>query len=153
MVSTTYAILAGYAYGAQNLRDNYPATIIGFYNLIPIWTNNARQITFTEIEFFLLGGGLVMVLTFARYALTWWPLHPIGMAVTASQSIILPFFTFFMAWLIQTLILRIGGVQLYRRGQPFFLGILVGYVMGLTLSYGVDLVWFPGTPHLIERYY
>jgi hypothetical protein len=80
-------------------------------------------------------------------------LHPIGFAVTASQSIILPFFTFFMAWLIQTLILRIGGVQLYRRGQPFFLGILVGYVMGLTLSYGVDLVWFPGTPHLIERYY
>jgi hypothetical protein len=153
MVSTTYAIQAGYSYGAQNLRDNYPTTIVGFYNMIPIWKNNARQITFTEIEFFLLGGGLVMALTFARYALTWWPLHPIGFAVTASQSIILPFFTFFMAWLIQTLILRIGGVQLYRRGQPLFLGILVGYVVGLTLSYGVDLIWFPGTPHLVERYF
>ena len=152
-ISTAYAILSGYTYGAQNLRNQTTSTLIAFYNLIPIWGNNARQITTAEIGFFLLGGGLVMALTFARYALAWWPLHPIGFAVTASQSIILPFFTFLMAWLIQTLILRIGGVQLYRRGQPFFLGILVGYVMGLTLSYCVDLIWFPGTPHNLERFF
>ena len=70
-ISTAYAILSGYTYGAQNLRNNTTTTLIGFYNLIPVWGNNARQITTAEIGFFLLGGGLVMALTIARYALTW----------------------------------------------------------------------------------
>jgi len=153
LVSTTYAIFSGFTHGAQNLTNNTISSYRVFFGLIPNWANNAAQITMSEVGFFLLGGVLVMALTFARYALAWWPLHPIGFAVTASQSILLPVFTFFMAWLIQTLILRIGGVQLYRRAQPLFLGIMVGYVMGLTLSYFVDLIWFPGTIHNIERYY
>jgi hypothetical protein len=46
--------------------------------------------------------------------------------------------------------MRFGGVGLYRKTQPLFLGILVGYVLGVAVAYVVDSVWFPDSPHVIE---
>ena len=31
--------------------------------------------------------------------------------------------------------------------QPFFLGILIGYALAVTLSFVVDVIWFPGNGH------
>jgi hypothetical protein len=61
-------------------------------------------------------------------------------------------FSIFLAWGIKFLILRIGGATLYRRYQPFFLGILTGYTAGVTLSIVVDMLWFPGAGHSIHGY-
>ena len=44
-------------------------------------------------------------------------------------------------------LLRYGCVQLYRAGKPFFSGLAIGYVVGVTLSVAVDLVWFPTEGH------
>ena len=35
----------------------------------------------------------------------------------------------------------------YRAGKPFFYGLAIGYVTGVTLSVAVDLVWFPAQRH------
>ena len=43
--------------------------------------------------------------------------------------------------------LKIGGVELYRRSRPFFLGLLVGHALGVLLSFFVDQIWFPGQGH------
>jgi hypothetical protein len=59
-------------------------------------------------------------------------------------------FSIFLAWLIKFLLMRFGGVGLYRKTQPLFLGILVGYVLGVAVAYVVDSVWFPDSPHVIE---
>jgi len=59
-------------------------------------------------------------------------------------------FTFFVAWLIKVILMRMGGVSLYRKTQPLFLGILVGYILGVVMAYAVDTVWFPDTPHAVE---
>jgi hypothetical protein len=52
-----------------------------------------------------------------------------------------------MAWLIQSILLKMGGRRLYRKVQPLFLGILVGYTLGGGLSFLVDYIWFPDSPH------
>ncbi|SVD30792.1 uncharacterized protein METZ01_LOCUS383646 [marine metagenome] len=47
----------------------------------------------------------------------------------------------------KVIVLRIGGISLYRRGMPLMIGCIVGYTFGLTASMVVDLIWFPGQGH------
>ena len=46
-------------------------------------------------------------------------------------------------WAAKLILLRIGGLRLYRKAKPFFIGLIVGYVLALILSYGVH-EFFPG---------
>lgn len=55
----------------------------------------------------------------------------------------------FVAWMVKTIILRVGSISLYRRAAPFFVGMIVGYTFGLMMSMVVDLIWFPGQGHSI----
>jgi hypothetical protein len=103
----------------------------------------------------LLGVGAVVMsaLTLLRYRVSWWPLHPIGFAVASSGTYVrYTVFSVFLAWAIKALILRLGGVTLYRRCRPFFLGVLVGYTSGIVLSTLIDAIWFSGAGHSIHGY-
>jgi hypothetical protein len=40
-----------------------------------------------------------------------------------------------------------GGMSLYKRIKPFFLGMIVGYAMGLLVTMVVDIIFFPGKGH------
>ena len=68
--------------------------------------------------------------------------HPILAAVLA----------IFIAWAIKALILRIGGVGLYRRSRPFFIGLLVGQAAAVALAFVVDAIWFPGRGHQVHAW-
>jgi hypothetical protein len=56
------------------------------------------------------------------------PFHPLGFILaTAYGESITFFFPLFIAWLSKFVILKIGGLKLYRRGIPFFVGLIVGH--------------------------
>lgn len=150
LTSIWYVIYSGYTQGADNLHINLTSTGNLFFDLIVKWMNNATQITGLEIAFLVSGAAINMLLVAGRYFFYWWPLNPIGFVIGASGMIRGMTFTIFMAWLVQTILVRIGGVKLYQKVQPLFLGILVGYVVGGALAYVVDTVWFPDTPHIGE---
>ena len=38
-------------------------------------------------------------------------------------------FTLFLAWLFKSLVLKYGGVSLYRQTLPFFLGLALGHIV------------------------
>ena len=82
------------------------------------------------IAFTALGLVLTCFLAFMRARYVWWPLHPIGYAM-ANTAIWgqLPF-PFFIAWATKALVLRYGGMRLYRRSLPLFLGLIVGDLAG-----------------------
>ncbi|MDP6417175.1 MAG: hypothetical protein QGG54_19390, partial [Gammaproteobacteria bacterium] len=80
------------------------------------------------------------------------PLHPIGMVVVMSAPVKKAFFQIFLAWLIQMILLRIGGGRLYRKTQPLFIGFLMAYLLFQVLALIVDIIWFPNDPHLWEVY-
>ena len=111
---------------------------------------NATQISTLEILFLAAGMAISTLLALGRYLFYWWPLNPIGFAIGASGPIRGVVFTLFVAWLVQVILLRVGGVGLYRKAQPLFLGILVGYAVGVLAAYVVDTVYFPDTPHIAE---
>ena len=53
----------------------------------------------------------------------------------------------FVTWLVKLIVLRLGGIALYRKAKPFFIGMIVGYTLSLIASLIVDLIWFPGQGH------
>jgi hypothetical protein len=150
LTSLIYIIAAGYAYGAHNLRTAPGPLGDGFYNLIISWMDNATQVTSLELSFLASGGVIMILLSLCRYLFYWWPLHPIGLVVVASSPTVTAVFPIFLAWLIQTILIRVGGGRLYRTAQPFFIGLLIAYVLGQGLSFLVDFVWFPDAPHQFE---
>ena len=150
VTSFSYVIYSGYTHGADNLHINLTNTGVLFYGLIVKWMNNATRITELEILFLIVGAAINMLLVAGRYFFYWWPLNPVGFVIGASTPITNFVFTFFIAWLIKTILMRIGGVNLYRKTQPLFLGILVGYVLGVAMAYVVDSLWFPDKPHVVE---
>ena len=78
---------------------------------------------------FFAGGGRVMgAMMWARQRLPWWPVHPIGFPIGANHMLSYVWFSVFLAWFIKKLIMRFGGVALYRRSQMFFLGLICGQV-------------------------
>ncbi len=77
-------------------------------------------------------GGLVMAgLMVARHTLVWWPLHPLGFAVSTGWVMNSIWFSIFLAWLIKIIVLKYGGPAMYQRTRPFFLGVVLGqFVVG-----------------------
>jgi hypothetical protein len=45
--------------------------------------------------------------------------------------------------------MRFGGIELYRKAAPFFIGLIVGYFLGVGISFVVDVAFFPGNGHAI----
>ena len=95
----------------------------------------------------VIGGMEAGLLSFLGSRFSGWPLHPIALAFPTGYG-----FSIFLIWLPKYLILRFGGVSLYRRSVPFWYGVVVGYLVGLAVSTVVDIIWFPyvrgyGTMH------
>ncbi len=152
ITSVSFTLYLGYQTGAYNFNAFEFNTHSSIFNY---WVNQMQ--TFDPPDWkrlgFFGGGALVMALfTFLRYRLSWWPLHPVGFAIMETQAVRGTIFTIFLVWLCKLLILRIGGIALYRKGQPLFLGILVGFITGVALSALVDTIYFPGNGHTVHHW-
>lgn len=141
----------GYQQGAFNFNA-WPFSSAGpwAYSNTVSQMRNPFGTEWARIGVFFAGAGVMALLTFLRYRFPAWPLHPIGFPIACSWSTLLAAFTIFLTWAIKAILLRVGGVVLYRRAAPFFVGILAGYTLGVTLSFIVDMVWFPGAGHEIH---
>ncbi len=98
------------------------------------WEAWSRMDTWTEIETdpnhnmaIAIGVGFVTFL--GLNSLRMWfpasPFHPVGYAVSATWSMQQLWMPMFLAWIIKLVILRYGGLRLYRRSVPFFLGVIL----------------------------
>lgn len=76
--------------------------------------------------YLLLGTLITAALGVLRSTFIWWPVSPIGYAMAWDFAVSFRFpGSFFLAWLIKTLLLRYGGAGLYRKFLPFFVGMVV----------------------------
>ncbi len=149
LVSTVFALYMGYSYGAYN----YGGWIFGYGSQVP-YVEVLRKITDTKGPDWVrlghagAGAGLMGWLTFMRYRFPWWPVHPIGLPVgICGYPMNIYVFSIFLAWLCKWVIMRSGGIQLYHRAVPFFIGVILGYFTGIGISFVIDMIWFPGQGH------
>ena len=69
-------------------------------------------------------------LMYARSTFAWWPLHPAGFAMAhAGYTLPWVWFPTFIGWAVKGVLLRYGGVRLYRRALPISLGLIFGDVL------------------------
>jgi len=74
-----------------------------------------------------IGAAMMTLLMAARWLYIWWPLHPLGYVIGPIWIIDALWFNMFIAWLIKVLVLKYGGVNLYLKTRPFFMGMILGY--------------------------
>jgi len=124
--------------GAVRLYDNMTKQILGDK---PTSFDPAKMLVW------LIGSAEAILFVLFRNRLTWWPIHPIGLAFQNTSGPRIYAFSIFLTWFSKSLLLRIGGIHLYRTAAPFFVGLPIGYVAGIAVSSIVDLIWFPTGGH------
>jgi hypothetical protein len=153
--STLFTIWLGYRIGGYNFSPNWliiRAGVGGYQNSVNAIIS-PQPMEEIDYYFFLIGALAMYALLFLRYQFTWWPLHPIGLALSGTGLARLTSFTIFVAWLIKFTLLRIGGAPFYRRSKPFFVGMLVAYVLSTALGLVVDAIWFMPQGHTVHKWY
>ncbi len=152
VVSFWFSLRLAYDYGSYNFGEwvfrrggSVPFdTIVGKIQA-------AEGISPWYYAFFAIGALATLTLTRLRHRFTWWRLHPLGFSIASVGQVQWTVFTLFLAWLIKTILIRIGGLMLYDRAKPFFIGLALGHFAAAGLSFIVDVIWFQGYGH--SHYY
>ena len=88
---------------------------------------NPTTIGVGEWLFTGLGAGLMWILVTVQQRLLWWPLHPLGLAISGTVfTTATMWFNVFLAWLSKSLVRKYGGGRLYRQTRYFFMGMIIG---------------------------
>jgi hypothetical protein len=85
------------------------------------------------------GAGIVAVLEFLSLRFAAWPLLPVGF-VASYGTIGNAWFSIFLGWLAQLIIVRLGGARLFQKARPFFVGIIFGECLAAGVWLLINLV-------------
>lgn len=155
LASFLLTIYLAYSHGGQNLHTmpfRPQGGSVQAYNSI---TNSILEIDRTvfdpgKISVWLFGFFECAFLVLLRNRLPWWPLHPLGLVFQNTTGPNVYSFSMFLTWSSKLILLRIGGISLYRRAAPFFIALPVGYVSGVFVSSIVDFIWFKTGGHWVH---
>ncbi len=114
----------------------------GGYNRLRTWLyypseTNVPAVTFMGVGFLFTG-----LLWWLRSRFPMFPFHPTGYAVASSMwTFGWLWFSVFISWAAKNLILRFGGIRLYHRVMPLFLGLILGEFMVGGAWVIIRLIW------------
>ncbi len=152
LLSLYFGLRLGYTGGAYHYGLPFTSARIRDVPALLGKLRNPLPTDWTRLGFFGAGAALMAGLMALQYRFAWWPLHPIGLTICSTNVTLDSVLSIFIAWAIKSLILRVGGVELYRRSRPIFIGLLVGQALAVTGVYLIDLLWFPGHGHQIHAW-
>ena len=115
--------------GPANSRPYLGFWIIGSLDrwlVYPTATNVAVVVNYA------IGFVVVMALSIMRSRFIWWPLHPVGFLMANDTIAHHLSAAFFISWAVKSLVLRMGGLQAYRRTVPVAVGVILGDFVSMT---------------------
>jgi len=148
LILTVAILVAMFSAGAIHLWLPYNRGALNMYSYV-YWGNpllgfrsNAAAVEraggqtadWSMLAFFIVGSGMTVFLVIMRTMFWWWPLHPLGYALSASWTMIVFWFPVLVAWTIKQPLMRYGGVKNYQKYRPFFLGMIFG-------EFGIAVLW------------
>ena len=110
--------LYGYVYNGNNKW--------GFEDYQKYMKPGALPVGWQGPTFLTVGAAVTAALVWGRSNLTAFPFHPLGYALCSSWTMVVFWFSALIAWGIKSLLLRYGGMKIYRQARPFFLGMVLG---------------------------
>lgn len=108
------------------------------WNMIPGKTSGVHPPQLSVIVTILISIGIVLALAYARNLWFAFPLHPVGYVLAVSYTMEYVWAVVLVTWLIKTLVVRYGGLKLYRKTLPLFYGIILGDAVAQVL-WGIAL--------------
>ncbi|MCH8294021.1 hypothetical protein IH992_23315 [Candidatus Poribacteria bacterium] len=92
------------------------------------WINNPTGPNIGGSQSMGIGAVMTWLLYFLRHRFMWWPFHPIGYVMTAATwgGLADFWFSVFLGWLVKFVILMVFGLRAHQRAIPFFLGLVMG---------------------------
>ena len=129
LVSAAWMMLdLAYAHGGINMPGwwwEHSARIA--FDYVAQTLKTPSTIGLAEWMFAVFGGVAMWLLVNLQQRVVWWPLHPLGLAISGTTfTANMIWFNVFLAWTIKTFILNYGGSTLYQRTRYFFLGMIIG---------------------------
>jgi hypothetical protein len=87
---------------------------------------------------------------FLRRQFIWFPFHPTGYALGLSAGMVWVWSAICVGWILKAILLKFGGLRLYRKAAPFFVGVILGdfligtfwSLVGAVFGIPVYRVWY-----------
>lgn len=133
-----------YRYSASNLYSYvYQSASIQFFRENAPFMSGGQDAPIPAFRpvFFIIGLVTTMVIAALRTHFTGFPLHPLGFATSATWGVVILWFSMLIAWLIKAPLLRYGGMSMFRRVRPFFLGMIFGEFLMAFIWASLAMIW------------
>lgn len=95
-------------------------------------TGNGRP-EYLQVGAMGVGAAIMLGLQSLRSRFLWWPLHPLGYPMAGTFAMRNMWFSTFLAWAIKSVVLRYGGIPVYEKSRPLFLGLILGDFFNIAL--------------------
>jgi hypothetical protein len=107
---------------------------------------------YSTAEHISLGFGVTVLLEVASLRYASWPFLPVGYVASYGSNVENAWFSIFVGWLCQVLIVRFGGASLFQKAKPFFIGLIFGegLAAGLWLIINAIVVAHGGAPQSVK---
>lgn len=148
LVSSLWMIIwAAYEHGAVNLerwfytynpRGTFEFAAYQITTGMSFW--NTPDIVWPRAVWTGIGAAVMGVLVFLHHHFLWWPLHPIGFAVSATNMTSAAWFSIFIGSVVKAAVLKYGGIKLYYAVRPMFLGFILGQISCAAFWLVVDIL-------------
>lgn len=96
--------------------------------------------------FTMVGALVCALLSYLRWRIAGFPLHPLGYAMAPSWGIVVFWFSMLVAWLVKMPIVHYGGMRAFRLLRPFFLGLIFGEFLSACMWALIAWFWQLPTP-------
>jgi hypothetical protein len=123
-----------YKYGADRIGGWPIRGANSTYTSVVQYLEHPTHFNALAAGFMGLGFTIAAGLSWLRYFYYWWPLHPLGYAIAETWQSHQIWLMFFVAWAIKSLVIRYGGIMLYKRTVPIFLGLVVGQIIAVLVG-------------------
>jgi hypothetical protein len=133
IISSLWALLhSAYKTGVAAGFTGYVGIPWESFNRLAWWIHYPIGTDYPALGFIGIGFVFSLVMMLLRLRFLWWPLHPVGYAISTSGWVInYIWFSFLFSWLIKWILLKHGSIKAYRNATPFFLGLILGeYAIG-----------------------
>ena len=144
LAGSSYVTMAmAYHYGGINLNSlffSWQSTHFGPMDMTPRIIAQPEGPRWDAWQFMGIGAAVMSALMWARHQFVWWPLNPLGFTIAANWKTGHIFCSALVAWFLKLVILRYGGVRLYRGLRPLFLGLILGEIVGAGIFLVIDYI-------------
>jgi len=117
-----------YTQGGGQALDNYRFVHVGERPFAELTSVISEPEGPSAVRLTMVGASVLftILLGMLRWRFAWWRLHPLGYAASTMWSMNFMWFSLLLGSAASALIRRYGGLSAYRKGRPFFLGMILG---------------------------